>query len=92
MVFLRRHASAYTPAEPSGASVARFPEDGGLLRIDDGSASATMFRGLNGVHWSSGLPTRRVAYATLSIEGFRGFVASSATPIATGWSDLARRD
>ena len=28
--------------------------------------------------------------ATLSIEGFDGFVASTAAPIATGWSDTCR--
>ena len=39
-----------TPAESCGADVARFPQNGGLPRFDVGSASATMFRGLLGVH------------------------------------------
>ena len=60
-ISLCRHASANTPAEPWGASVARFPHDGGLPRFDDGSASASTFRGLLGVHSRSGLPARRTA-------------------------------
>ena len=36
-------AAANTPAEPAGASVARFPADGGLPRITAGSASALPF-------------------------------------------------
>ena len=39
-----------TPAESYGANVARSPQDGGLPRFDAGSASATMCRGLLGVH------------------------------------------
>ena len=69
-----------------GGSLAS-PADGGLPRFDFGSASATMFRGMLSVHSRSGLPTRGVANATLSIEGFGGFVTSSTAPIATGWSD-----
>ena len=34
------HADANTPAEPLGAFVARFPNNGGLPRFDFGSASA----------------------------------------------------
>jgi hypothetical protein len=39
-----------TPAEPCGACVARFPQGVGLPRFGVGSASATSFRGLLGVH------------------------------------------
>ena len=45
------------------------------------------FRGLLGVHSRYGLPTRRVAGATRCLEGFGGFVTSTAAPIASGWSD-----
>ena len=45
------------------------------------------FRGLLSVHSRYGLQTRRVAYATLYTGGSGGFVASTAAPIATGWSD-----
>jgi hypothetical protein len=46
-----------------------------------------VFRGLLGVHSRYGLLARGIAYAILSIEGFDGFVTSTAAPIATGWSD-----
>jgi len=49
-----------------------------------------LFRGLLSVHTRYGLPTRGVAYATLYIRGFDGFVASTAAPIATGWSESCR--
>ena len=39
----RQRATANTPAEPAGASVARFPADGSLPRITAGSASALPF-------------------------------------------------
>jgi hypothetical protein len=45
------------------------------------------FRGLLSVHSRYGLLTRGIAYTILSIEGFDGFVASTAAPIATGWND-----
>jgi len=45
------------------------------------------FRGLLSVHSRYGLPARRVAKATLSLQGSGGFVTSTAAPIATGWSD-----
>ncbi|WP_437222472.1 hypothetical protein SH661x_002795 [Planctomicrobium sp. SH661] len=45
------------------------------------------FRGLLGVHLRYGLNARGIANATLYIEGFDGFVTSTAAPIATGWSD-----
>jgi hypothetical protein len=34
-----------------------------------------------------GLLARGIAYTILCIEGFDGFVTSTAAPIATGWSD-----
>jgi hypothetical protein len=46
-----------------------------------------LFRGLLGVHSRCGLPARRTAEAVRCLEGFDGFVASTAAPIATGWSD-----
>jgi hypothetical protein len=49
-----------------------------------------MFRGLLGVHSRYGLPARGVASATLSIESFGSFVASTPAPIATGWSESCR--
>ena len=45
------------------------------------------FRGLLGVHSRYGLHARQVTSMTLFIEDFGGFVASTAAPIATGWSD-----
>jgi hypothetical protein len=48
------------------------------------------FRGLLSVHSRYGLHARRVAYATLFIEGFSDFVTSIAAPIATGWNDSCR--
>ena len=51
------------------------------------SSCITLFRGLLSVHSRYGLQTRGVAIATLSIEGFGGFVTSTAAPIATGWTN-----
>ena len=45
------------------------------------------FRGLLSVHLRYGLHARQVAIATLSIEGFSGFVASAAASTATGRSE-----
>ena len=55
-----------------------------------GRLPRTTFRGLNSVHM-----TLRPAYsphrqAACCLEGFDGFVTSTAAPIATGWSDLCR--
>ena len=51
------------------------------------------FRGLLDVHSRYGLPVRRTASRYVCLEGSDGFVASTAAPIATGWSDpFARRD
>ncbi len=62
-------------------SASAFPEDrtGRLLHYS--------FRGLLGVHSRYGLHARQVAIATLYTEGFSGFVASTAAPIVTGWSE-----
>ena len=49
-----------------------------------------LFRGLLSVHSRYGLPTRGVAYATLSTRGFDGVVTSTTAPIATGWSESCR--
>jgi hypothetical protein len=51
-----------------------------------------VFRGLLSVHSRYGLHTCQVTYMTLYTRGFSRFVASTAAPIATGWSDLAGRD
>jgi len=48
------------------------------------------FRGLNGVHWSSGLLLAELPKGSPHIEGFGEFVTSFAAPIATGWSDVCR--
>ena len=45
------------------------------------------FRGLLDVHSGYGLPARRTAKRPVFLEGFDGFVTSTAAPIATGWSD-----
>ena len=45
------------------------------------------FRGLLGVHACYGLPARGAAETALCIEGSGGLVASTAAPIASGWSD-----
>jgi hypothetical protein len=42
---------------------------------------------LLGVHSRYGPLARGIAYTILSIEGFGGFVASTAAPITTGWSE-----
>jgi hypothetical protein len=40
------------------------------------------------VHSRYGLPARWTAKRPMFLEGFDGFVTSTAAPIATGWSDL----
>ena len=45
------------------------------------------FRGLLSVHSRYGLQTCQVASATLYTGGFSSFVASTAAPVATGWSE-----
>ena len=84
------HAVATTPAELQGAFFARFPCNDSLPRKDGGSASALRFS----------RPARRSlalrpAYSpshmmTLYTGGFSRFIASTAAPIATGWSENRR--
>src|SRR4029077_12259375 len=45
------------------------------------------FRVLLSVYLGYGLHARRVAFATLYTRGFSSLVASTAAPIATGWSE-----
>jgi hypothetical protein len=45
------------------------------------------FGNLLSVHLRYGLHALQVAIATLSIEGFSGFVTSAAVSTATGWSE-----
>jgi hypothetical protein len=88
-VFRDRLLASYPPttafqstgiARPSPSSAA-FPviKPGRLLQL--------FFRGLLSVHSRYGLHARRVAKATLSIEGFSSFVAFTTASIATGWSE-----
>ncbi len=65
----------------------RFPVTAAFPVFTAGRLPHRAFRGLLSVHSRYGLPARGVAKATLSIEGSGGFVASTAAPIATGWSD-----
>jgi hypothetical protein len=48
-----------------------------------------VFRGLLDVHSRYGLHTHRVAFTTLSTEGFSDFVASTAASVVTGWNEPA---
>jgi hypothetical protein len=70
----------FAPTVPSAAA---FPEQraGRLLHC--------LFRGLLSVHSRYGLPAHRVAIATLFIEGFSGFVTSTAASIVTGQNEPA---
>ncbi|MBB5061051.1 hypothetical protein HDF16_005787 [Granulicella aggregans] len=84
------HAVATTPAEPQGAFLAHSPRDGSLPRYYGGSASALRFS-----RPAQRLLALRPAYSpshimTLSTGGFSRFVASTAAPIATGWSESCR--
>jgi hypothetical protein len=45
------------------------------------------FRGLLNVYPCYSLHTHRVAFTTLSTEGFSDFVASTAASIVTGWNE-----
>ena len=57
-----------------------------------GSSPELYIRGLLSVNFRCGLHARQVARATLYTEGSDGFVASTAASIATGWSEVPRRD
>ena len=66
------------------------PSDGGLPHPSARSAPHWTFRGLLDVHACyPGAPgsVRRAAKRPVCLEGSDGFVASTAAPIATGWSD-----
>ena len=63
------------------------PSDGGLPYPSARSAPHWTFRGLLDVHACYGLSARRAAKRPVCLEGSDGFVASTAAPIATGWSD-----
>jgi len=74
------HAVAITPAGSMELVRSSVSIDCGLPRDKDRSAPAIVFSG----------PAQRsltVAYATLYTGGSDGFVAFTAAPIATGWSE-----
>jgi hypothetical protein len=58
------------------------------LNIRQVGVRIDQFRGLLSVHSRYGLCARGIACTILSIEGFDDVIASTAAPIATGWSDL----
>jgi hypothetical protein len=91
-----RHAIVITPVVPPGSirswdglfqpfpcspAAAAFPVN------LPGRRPHLSFRGLLDVHSRYGLPARRAAKRPVCLEGFDGFVTSTAAPIATGWSD-----
>jgi len=89
-VFLCIRAVATTPAESQGASFALFPCHNSLPRKIGGSASALRLsrparRSLT--LRPAYLPSHRM---TLYTGGSSRFVASTAAPIATGWSESCR--
>ena len=63
------------------------PSTSAFPRLQLGQLLHYQFRGLLSVYSRYDLQTRQVAYATLYTGGSGGFVASTAAPIATGWSD-----
>ena len=73
--------TAYSTRFPSSPATAAFP------LLVQGRRPHWTFRGLLDVHSRYGLSARRVAMRPVSLEGFDGFVTSTAAPIATGWSD-----
>jgi hypothetical protein len=78
------HGSAYSNRSP-------YRHDSGLPQVSGGSAPAYDFsRPPRRSQLSYGLLTRHTAERRVFLEGFDGFVTSTATPIATGWSDLCR--
>jgi hypothetical protein len=82
------HAGANTPAGPREWSRSfSAPSSSAFPRFWTGRLLHYQFRGLLSVHSRYDLQTRQVAYATLYTGGSGGFVASTAAPIATGWSD-----
>ncbi len=95
-ISLYRHAVVITPVA-RWVLIARgtvysnrlpfIPSDGGLPLPNAGSAPHWSFRGLLDVHSRYGLSARRAAMRPVCLEGSDGLVASTAAPIATGWSD-----
>ena len=86
------HATVNTPAEPTGARIARFPAAGSLPRFVGGSASALPFsrpaqRSLPVVACTlAEPPTAALLHRVLQSESLPPRTA----PIATGWSDSCR--
>src|SRR5579859_3071149 len=68
-------------------SARAIPSASAFPRVLAGRLLRYTFRGLLSVHSRYGLPARQVAIATLYTGGSSGFVASTAAPIATGWSE-----
>jgi hypothetical protein len=81
------HAVANTPAGLMRLIRSYSSISVGLPRLLAGRLLHPRFRGLLSVYLHYGLHDSQVAYATLYTEGFSRFVASSASSIATGWSD-----
>jgi hypothetical protein len=85
--FLCVHAVATTPAgwmeavRSYSSSTSAFPKSAAGRHLHH------EFRGLLSVYSRYSLHARRVAIATLSIEGSSSFVTSTAASIATGWSE-----
>jgi hypothetical protein len=87
LVHVFMHAVATTPAGLMDLIRSYSPSASAFPRLLAGRLLHPRFRGLLSVHLHYGLHDRQVAYATLYIEGFSSFVASTTAPIATGWSD-----
>ena len=83
------HAVATTPAQRLGVLLCSFhPAVSAFPERVVGSACASTFRGLLGVHSRYGLHTRAVTiYRDTHPEGFSYFVTSIAAPVASGWSN-----
>ena len=81
---LPRRDRRWDRVAPLTATTAAFP------LCPQGRLPLHRFRGLLGVHSRSGLPARRVAETTLSIESSGSFVTSATAPIATGWSNTCQ--
>jgi hypothetical protein len=80
----RRHYPGRTDGTDSLITA---PSTSAFPRLQLGQLLHYQFRGLLSVYSRYDLQTRQVAYATLYTGGSGGFVASTAAPIATGWSD-----
>ena len=83
------HAVATTPAGSAGTRVARLlPIDGGLPRyLRRVGSHIIRFEACSAFTHVTACLLAESPKATLSIEGFDGFVTSTAAPIATGWSE-----